>query len=61
MKQIFAFFILMFCLVLATNAQDKIIQTNGEIIKCKILEVGTSEIKYLPFDNLDGPTYSIVR
>ena len=32
-----------------------------EIIKCKIIEVGTNEIKYIPSDNLTGPSYSIAR
>ncbi len=43
------------------KAQDKIVQTNGAIIKCKIVEVGTSEIKYIPSDNPTGPSYSIAR
>jgi hypothetical protein len=28
------------------HAQDKIVKRNGEIIECKVTEVGTSEIKY---------------
>ena len=51
----------LFFIVVAANAQDKIVKTNGETIKCKIIEVGTSEIKYIPADNLTGPSYSIAR
>ena len=50
-----------FFIAVAANAQDKIVKTNGETIKCKIIEVGTSEIKYIPADNLTGPSYSIAR
>jgi|GEM_PF-589519 len=41
------------------NAQDLIIKKNNETIKAKILEVGTTEIKYKLFDSPDGPTFTI--
>jgi len=37
---------------------DIIILKNGQEIKAKVLEVGTTEIKYKMCDNLNGPTFS---
>ncbi|MDP1764568.1 MAG: hypothetical protein Q8L07_11870 [Sediminibacterium sp.] len=42
-------------------AQDKIIKKNDSTILCKIKEVGTDEIKYLQWDDLAGPLFSIER
>ncbi len=41
------------------HAQDMIIKKDNEVIKAKILEVGTTEIKYKLFDSPDGPTLVI--
>ncbi len=38
-----------------------ITKKTGEDITVKVLEVTTSEIKYKKFDNLDGPTFSILK
>lgn len=43
----------------AVNAQDIIVKKDGTTIKSKILEVGTSDIKYKKYSNQDGPLYSI--
>jgi hypothetical protein len=60
MKPIFIFFLLsVFCSSL--SAQDKIVKTNNTIIKCRIKEVGTEEIKYLLWDDLSGPIFAISR
>ncbi|HRH51454.1 MAG TPA: hypothetical protein PLP23_22065 [Panacibacter sp.] len=40
-------------------AQDQIIKRNGQVVKAKVIEVGTSEIKYKLPDNIDGPLYAI--
>ena len=50
-------------LLLFTNcfSQDLIIKRNGDEIKVKVFEVGTTEIKYKNYDNLSGPTYSILK
>ena len=40
-------------------AQDMIVKKDGTAIKSKILEVGTSEIRYKKYSNQDGPLYSI--
>jgi tetratricopeptide (TPR) repeat protein len=42
-------------------AQDKIYKTDSTIIESKVQEVGTTEIKYKKFSNLDGPVYSIKK
>lgn len=55
-------FVLSILLSLAVNkiySQDLIIKKDNEVIKAKILEVGTTEIKYKLFDSPDGPTFTI--
>jgi hypothetical protein len=39
----------------------EIIKRDGDIILGKIIEVGITEIKYKKCDNLEGPTYSILK
>ena len=48
---------------LATNAfaQDIIVKKDGSTIMSKVLEIGTSEIKYKKFSNQQGPIYTIAR
>ena len=41
--------------------QDVIIKRNGEEISAKILEVNTSNIVYKRFDNIEGPTFLILK
>ena len=40
-------------------SQDVIFKRNGSQVKAKIIEIGTSEIKYKIPDNPDGPVYAI--
>src|SRR4051812_24065667 len=40
-------------------AQDKIYQSNGDVIEVKIKSVGIRTITYQRFDNLTGPEYTI--
>jgi hypothetical protein len=50
------------CLAFAVQgiyAQDAIMKNSGEEILAKVLEVGSEQVKYKKFDNLDGPSYSI--
>lgn len=51
--------ILLSAFFLAANAQDVIVKQDGSTILSKVLEIGTSEIKYKKWDNLEGPTYTI--
>lgn len=46
-----------FLLTIDANSQDKIYRNNGKVVEAKILEIGSSEIKYREFNNPDGPIY----
>lgn len=54
-KTIFAF--LMLAITTTLFAQDIIQQKDGVSIKVKVKEISKTEIKYLKFENLDGPLY----
>ena len=43
----------------AAQAQDTLILKNGQELKTKVLEILSTEIKYKPFDNLEGAVYQI--
>ncbi len=51
--------ILLFISTMVATAQDKIYKNNGEVLETKVVEVGTTEIKYKVFINLNGPVYTI--
>lgn len=40
-------------------AQDKIYKLRGAVIKAKVIEIGTDEIKYKLYDSPDGPVYVV--
>lgn len=42
-------------------SQDSITKKNGDDIQAKVIEVGSSEIKYKKFDNLEGPVFTIPK
>lgn len=42
-------------------AQDIIVQNNGNTILSKVIEIGSTEVKYKKFSNLNGPTYTIAK
>ena len=50
-------FIATLFLFTAVHAQDKIYRKNGKVVQAKVLEVGTSEIKYRIFGDDNGPIY----
>ncbi|MBL7744357.1 MAG: hypothetical protein JNN00_12850 [Chitinophagaceae bacterium] len=53
-----SFLLIFFLLAISlTRAQDKIYRKNGKIVEAKVLEIGSSEVKYKEFNNLDGPIY----
>lgn len=56
-KLVFVFSVMSMC----SYAQDILVLHDGSTIQSKVVEVGTSEIKYKKWDNLDGPIYSISR
>lgn len=43
------------------NAQDILQKTNKSKIEVKIIEIGTDEIKYKNYNDLDGPVYVIYK
>lgn len=60
MKKLFKMtVILMFIGSVVATAQDKIYKTGGEVLETKVLEIGSTEIKYKVFANQNGPTYII--
>jgi len=50
-----------FLLCATVFAQDFITKTNGEDIKAKVIEVGTTEIRYKKYEFPDGPLYVILK
>ena len=57
MKKFAFVFILLFSLAGTMMAQDIITTKEGKDIKAKVLEINSTEIKYLDFENLEGPQY----
>ena len=54
-------FILFICSSNIIKAQDTLSMRSGENILVKVIEVGTSEVKYKKIDNLNGPNFSILK
>ncbi len=54
-------FILFICSSNITKAQDTLSTRYGENIPVKVIEVGTSEVKYKKLDNLNGPVFSMLK
>ena len=61
MKRTFLVTLLLVCAAFTVSAQDIITKKDGTDIKAKVSEVGTTDIKYKSFSNLDGPTYTISK
>ncbi len=54
-------FILFICSSNIIKAQDTLSMRSGENILVKVIEVGTSELKYKKLDNLNGPIFSMLK
>jgi hypothetical protein len=54
-------FILFICSSNIIKAQDTLSMRSGENILVKVIEVGTSEVKYKKIDNLNGPDFSMLK
>jgi hypothetical protein len=54
-------FILFVCSSNIIKAQDTLSMRSGENILVKVIEVGTTEVKYKKQDNLNGPVFSILK
>ena len=55
------FLALFFLCSVTLFAQDVIVQNNGNTILSKVIEIGSTEVKYKKFSNLNGPTYTIAK
>ena len=55
------FFILFICSSNIIKAQDTLSTRYGENILVKVIEVGTTEVKYKKLDNLNGPVFSMLK
>ena len=60
MKNILLFFLFV-CSSNIIEAQDTLSMRSGENILVKVIEVGTTEVKYKKQDNLNGPLFSILK
>ena len=54
-------FILFICSSNIIKAQDTLSMRSGENTLVKVIEVGTTEVKYKKLDNLSGPIFSILK
>ncbi len=59
MKAILTF--LMLFLATQIFAQDVIVMKDGSTILSKVVEIGTTEVKYKKYSNLEGPNYAILK
>lgn len=60
MKQLFLFVITL-VFSLNTYAQDTLVLRNGNKVLSKVLEIGTTEVSYKIWSNINGPTYKVSR
>lgn len=58
MKKILLFFIVILCSI-SVYAQDVIVMKDGSTIVSKVIEIGSENVKYKKFSNLEGPVYVI--
>ncbi len=54
-------FILFICSSNIIKAQDTLSTRYGENILVKVIEVGTTEVKYKKLDHLNGPVFSMLK
>lgn len=46
---------------IAASKEDIIVKKTGDILKVKVIEIGTDEVKFKLYSNPDGPTISILK
>ena len=61
MKNYYFITLLITIVSFSSFSQDFILKKNGDEIKSKVIEVGTSEIKYRKFESPTGPIYVISK
>ena len=57
----FSLFVLLSMFMGNISAQDVIVKKDGSTILSKVMEVGSTEVKYKKYSNLDGPLYTISK
>ena len=60
MKKIL-FVMMLIASTLSASAQDVIVKKDGSTILSKVIEIGTTEIKYKRWNNQTGPSYAIAK
>jgi hypothetical protein len=61
MKKTIILFAVLFGSVATVLAQDIIMLKNGDEIKASVQEVGIADVKYKKHENLNGPTYTLLK
>jgi len=61
MKNLLLLIVLIMSLSIKVDAQDTLRMKSGENFKVKVIEVGTTEVKYKKIDNLNGPIFTILK
>lgn len=61
MRTFYIVFIALLALGNSLHAQDKIFRKNGQIVKSKIIEIGTGDVKYKVFGDENGPVYVLEK
>ncbi len=61
MSRILTIFTLVIFSVSYLQAQDKIYKKSGEVLETKVIEIGTTEVKYKVFANQTGPVYVLSK
>lgn len=61
MEKFFFFLLAIFFYHTSLKAQDKIYRKNGQVLKVKVLEVSSTEIKYKIFNDENGPVYILEK
>ena len=51
--------VLSLCLSSLIYAQDVIVLNDGSSIISKVVEVGSTDVKYKKWSNMEGPTYTL--
>jgi len=57
----FLFLMLFIASALSASAQDVIVKKDGSTILSKVIEIGTTEVKYKKWNNQNGPNYTIAK
>lgn len=61
MRKLFFLLASFFLFAVSLQAQDKIYRKNGQVVKAKVLEVGTEEVKYKLMDSTETIVYVLEK